>query len=122
MSKEQFKYKYYFYSFFFFLNSFSLDAAIHDDPDEKFDSSLFKFPLYFNGSFQLHDSTQKEDHETLTDHLQQKVCPIIVTCIPNPVLNIFIFIDCICMCLLFCYFFTYNLETTPVYMVNSTFT
>ncbi|XP_010741662.3 TPA-induced transmembrane protein isoform X1 [Larimichthys crocea] len=35
------------------LISLLLCSLIYDDPDEKFDPSLFKVPLYFNGSFQL---------------------------------------------------------------------
>lgn len=59
--------------------SLSVCSAIHDDPDEKFDSSLFKFPLYFNGSFQLHNTALKEEHvisETLTVHLKEQVTNI----------------------------------------------
>ncbi|XP_072248055.1 TPA-induced transmembrane protein [Leuresthes tenuis] len=33
--------------------SLALCSAIHMDEDEKFDSSLFKIPQYFNGSFQM---------------------------------------------------------------------
>ncbi|TMS07593.1 TPA-induced transmembrane protein-like protein [Larimichthys crocea] len=43
------------------LISLLLCSLIYDDPDEKFDPSLFKVPLYFNGSFQLPNLASTEE-------------------------------------------------------------
>ncbi|XP_023261642.1 TPA-induced transmembrane protein [Seriola lalandi dorsalis] len=58
-------------------------SAIHEDPDEKFDPSLFKVPLFFNGSFQLSNKAFEEEHSTLnyssdalTADLQEKLADI----------------------------------------------
>ncbi|XP_078101906.1 TPA-induced transmembrane protein homolog isoform X3 [Sander vitreus] len=65
--------------------SLVLCSVIHEDEDENFDSSLFKVPWSFNGSFQLPNlvfteklSTRSSDEsQTLAAHLQEKVstCP-----------------------------------------------
>ncbi|KAM6987411.1 TPA-induced transmembrane protein homolog [Tautogolabrus adspersus] len=61
--------------------SLLLCSVIHEDADEKFDPSLFKFPLYFNGSFQLPNQVLKEElftlsfneSQTLAADLQEKL-------------------------------------------------
>ncbi|XP_071352553.1 TPA-induced transmembrane protein homolog [Trachinotus anak] len=56
--------------------SLAVCSAIHEDPDEKFDPSLFKVPLYFNGSFQLPNIALSDSRETLTADLQDKLADI----------------------------------------------
>ncbi|KAM9359261.1 TPA-induced transmembrane protein [Symphorus nematophorus] len=46
-------------------------SAIHKDPDENFDPSLFKVPLYFNGSFQLPNMVFREELLTLSSNESQ---------------------------------------------------
>nr|XP_046245656.1 TPA-induced transmembrane protein homolog isoform X2 [Scatophagus argus] len=46
-------------------------SAIHEDPDESFDPSLFKVPLYFNGSFQLPNLAFREEFLTLSSNESQ---------------------------------------------------
>lgn len=46
--------------------SLAVCSAIHPDVDEKYDPSLFTFPLYFNGSFQLPNMVFKEELFTLS--------------------------------------------------------
>ncbi|XP_078101905.1 TPA-induced transmembrane protein homolog isoform X2 [Sander vitreus] len=61
--------------------SLVLCSVIHEDEDENFDSSLFKVPWSFNGSFQLPNlvfteklSTRSSDEsQTLAAHLQEKL-------------------------------------------------
>ncbi|XP_031153374.1 TPA-induced transmembrane protein homolog isoform X3 [Sander lucioperca] len=61
--------------------SLVLCSVIHEDEDENFDSSLFKVPRSFNGSFQLPNlvfteklSTRSSDEsQTLAAHLQEKL-------------------------------------------------
>ena len=56
-------------------------AAIHEDEDEKFDSSLFKVPLYHSGRFRLPNQVFTEDltnlsstkSQVLATNLQEKV-------------------------------------------------
>uniref|UniRef100_UPI0037E8DABC TPA-induced transmembrane protein homolog n=1 Tax=Semicossyphus pulcher TaxID=241346 RepID=UPI0037E8DABC len=56
-------------------------SAIHEDVDERFDKSLFKCPLYFNGSFQLPNMVFTEEpftqsfneSQTLAADLQGKL-------------------------------------------------
>ncbi|XP_074536053.1 TPA-induced transmembrane protein homolog [Halichoeres trimaculatus] len=56
-------------------------SAIHEDVDEKFDPSLFKFPLYFNGNFQLPNQAFTDrlltlsfnESQTLAADLQEKL-------------------------------------------------
>ncbi|XP_060903018.1 TPA-induced transmembrane protein homolog [Labrus mixtus] len=66
------------------ISSLLLCSVIHEDVDEKFDPSLFKFPLYFNGSFQLPNQVFKEElftlsfneSQTLAADLQQKLADL----------------------------------------------
>ncbi|XP_041657449.1 TPA-induced transmembrane protein homolog [Cheilinus undulatus] len=59
-------------------------SAIHEDVDEKFDPILFKFPVYFNGSFQLPNMAFKEElftlslneSQTLATDLQEKLADL----------------------------------------------
>lgn len=59
-------------------------SAIHEDVDEKYDSSLFNFPLYFNGSFQLPNQAFTErlltlsfnESQTLATDLQQTLADL----------------------------------------------
>lgn len=61
--------------------SLAVCSAIHEDVDDKYDSSLFKVPHYFNGSFQLPNQVFKEElldlysneSQALTADLQQKM-------------------------------------------------
>ncbi|XP_028276012.1 TPA-induced transmembrane protein homolog [Parambassis ranga] len=46
-------------------------AAIHEDVDEKFDSSLFKVPRYFNGSFRLPNFVFTEELLTPSSNKRQ---------------------------------------------------
>ncbi|XP_008288577.1 TPA-induced transmembrane protein homolog isoform X2 [Stegastes partitus] len=41
--------------------SMAVCSAVHEDEDDQFDSSLFKVPHYFNGSFQLPNQLFKEE-------------------------------------------------------------
>ncbi|XP_040901399.1 TPA-induced transmembrane protein homolog isoform X2 [Toxotes jaculatrix] len=64
--------------------SLAVCSAIHEDVDEKFDSSLFKVPRYFNGSFQLPSLIFTEDlldfssnkSQEYTADLQKKMADI----------------------------------------------
>ncbi|CAJ1065146.1 TPA-induced transmembrane protein homolog [Xyrichtys novacula] len=56
----------FFLIFVVIIISLLLCSAIHEDKDEKFDPSLFKFPLYFNGSFQLPNLVYTENLLTLS--------------------------------------------------------
>ena len=53
-------------------------TAIHVDEDEKFESSLFKIPQYFNGSFQMLNLSFTESEKPA--ELQDKV-QVITVCI-----------------------------------------
>lgn len=67
------------------LTHFSLCAAIHKDPDESFDPSLFKVPVYFDGSFQLPNlvftdellTLSSNESQALATGFQEKVCHIL---------------------------------------------
>ncbi|XP_034556182.1 TPA-induced transmembrane protein homolog [Notolabrus celidotus] len=50
-------------------------SAIHEDVDEKYDPSLFNFPLFFNGSFQLPNKVFNET-QTLATDLQDKLADL----------------------------------------------
>lgn len=48
-----------------------LSTAIHEDEDEKFDSSLFKLPLYHKGSFELPNQVFTEDLVNMSSNRSQ---------------------------------------------------
>ncbi|XP_028321400.1 TPA-induced transmembrane protein isoform X2 [Gouania willdenowi] len=64
--------------------SLALCTVIHKDVDDEFDSSLFKFPRYFNGSFQMPNMVPTEDlynlssneSQNLTADLQKKLSDV----------------------------------------------
>ncbi|XP_029372951.1 TPA-induced transmembrane protein homolog [Echeneis naucrates] len=63
--------------------SVALCSAIHRDPDETFDPSLFKVPVYFNGSFLLPNLALKEEqvtsnysNQSLSADLQNKLADL----------------------------------------------
>ncbi|XP_020490509.2 TPA-induced transmembrane protein homolog [Labrus bergylta] len=66
------------------ISSLLICSVIHEDVDEKFDPTLFKSPLYFNGSFQLPNQVFKEElftmsfneSQTLAADLQQKLADL----------------------------------------------
>uniref|UniRef100_A0A3Q1GSM3 SEA domain-containing protein n=1 Tax=Acanthochromis polyacanthus TaxID=80966 RepID=A0A3Q1GSM3_9TELE len=51
--------------------SLTVCSAIHKDVDDKFDSSLFKVPHYFNGSFQLPNQVFQEELLNLHSNISQ---------------------------------------------------
>ncbi|XP_029302446.1 TPA-induced transmembrane protein homolog isoform X2 [Cottoperca gobio] len=61
----------FFLIFVVIIISLLLCSAIHEDPDDSFDSSLFKVPQYFNGSFQLPDLVFTEELFNLSSNESQ---------------------------------------------------
>ncbi|XP_030007185.1 TPA-induced transmembrane protein [Sphaeramia orbicularis] len=53
--------------------SMTLCTVLYEDVDEKFDSSLFDVPLYFNGSFRLPNQDFTEDFLSLSSNKSQEV-------------------------------------------------